>query len=81
LATLAAASFLNEAGNSAGLNIAEPGRAPDLRVQMSADEYVGCEVKTPQAPERCWPGLIWKRRKRVRRFAAVFSPASRSATR
>jgi hypothetical protein len=52
LATLAAASFLNEAGNHAGLNIAEHGRAPDLRLQINADQYVGCEVKTPQALQR-----------------------------
>ena len=52
LATLAAASFLNEAGNNAGLNVADHGRAPDLRLQISADEYVGCEVKTPQHLQR-----------------------------
>lgn len=52
LATLAAASFLNEAGNHSGLNIAEHGRAPDLRLQISADEYVGCEVKTPLPLQR-----------------------------
>lgn len=52
LATLAAASFLNEAGNSTGLNIAEYGRAPDLRLQITAEEYVGCEVKTPQPLQR-----------------------------
>jgi hypothetical protein len=52
LGTLAAASFLNEAGNNTGLNIAEHGRAPDLRLQIRADEYVGCEVKTPQFLQR-----------------------------